>query len=111
MMRNTLKFAQLSLRSLMTPNNKKINISQLNFRDSRRLLNIPKIFINDNKFRELECNVASKWTKLNVLETSHGIYIKPIKQLYDADFEWIFGFGNCRDGYLRESTLYYPNYK
>ena len=111
-MRNVIRFTINSVFSYNTKKIERLHPSELYLDDLRRIIEPPKIFIDDNsKFKKLPFVISNKSTILDVLETDHGIYIKPTSRLPDGNFENIFGFGCGCIGFTNERLVYYPNYR
>ena len=127
MMSNTVRFAKEAFKSWRTPDSYKLEfvdfnqsyklrenptIKPIDVDDNRRILNPPLFFVNNNDFVENEINISiGKPVKVFVAKTSHGVYIKPYEQVYNSQFEYMFGFGLCCSGFDPNRVVYYPSYE
>ena len=128
MLSNTVRFTKEAFKSWRTSNSDKLHfvdfdqsykqrenptsIKPINFSDNRRILNPPQVFVSDNDFVETEINISiGNPVKVFVAETSHGVYIKPYKEVYNSQFEHMFGFGLGCNGFDKNRVVYYPSYK
>ena len=76
--------------------------------DRRRVIDPPKCFIPKGEFKSNTMVVGNKDAPVGIMTSDHGLYIKPEKQLANAQFEWTFGFGAGGIGYTPARVVFYP---